>query len=98
MTISSMNQPTSRYVAGGTTEVLPNRLGWWERTIMKKQNDDIIVTVSGNLVGRPDLIAKLVYNDAEYRWLVLQYNTILDIDVDLAEGSVITLPAYDRVL
>jgi hypothetical protein len=95
---SSVDQPAGRYSIGGDVDRSPNRLGWWERTILAKQNDDILVNVSAKLVGRPDLISDLVYGDRRYGWLVLQYNTILDIDVDLAEGSVISLPAHDRVL
>lgn len=95
---SSLTNITGRYVKGGVTEEFPNRLGFWERTIMKKQNNDIILTITGDLAGRPDLIAYFVYGSSNYAWLVLQYNTILDIDVDLASGNVITLPSPDRLI
>jgi len=92
-----MNNPIGRYVKGGTTEVLPNRLGWWERTIMPHQDDDIKVIISGNMVANPAEIAYQVYGDPNYAWLVRQYNTVLDEDVDLAAGVTIVLPTQDRI-
>lgn len=95
---SSLDNKRTRYTQGGTTERFTNRLGWWERKIMPKMDTDIEFLVSGKYVGRPSLIAKDVYGSDFYSWIVLQYNTILDIDTELTEGTIITLPAPDRII
>ena len=35
----------SRYVQGGETDRYANRLGWWERRAMPRQDDDIRYTI-----------------------------------------------------
>lgn len=95
---SAIDDQKSRYVTGGETEQFPNRLGWWERTIMPFQNDDIVFTVDQQYAGRPDLISDLIYGTVKYNWVVLQYNTILDLDTELSAGSVIRLPARTRLI
>lgn len=95
---SSIDNKSTRYVAGGVTEQFPTRLGWWERTIMPYQNDDILITIDTKYAGRPDLIADLVYGSAIYSWVVLQYNTILDLEVELKAGVTIRLPTIDRLI
>ena len=93
-----MDNPIGRYVKGGTTEVLANRLGWWERNIMPHQDDDIVIQVTGTMVANPAEIAQRVYGNPNYAWLVRQYNTVLDEDIDLADGTIIVLPTQDRIL
>lgn len=83
---------------GGDTEVFPNRLGWWERNIMPFQNDDIVIVLDDKLARRPDLIANLAYSKPAYAWVVLQYNTIMDPNVELVVGATIRLPAPERLL
>lgn len=95
---SSLDKKSSRYIKGGTTESLPNRLGWWERDVMPFQNDDIIITIDTSIAGRPDLISYMAYGKVSYAWVVLQYNTILDIPNELKVGSVIRLPTPSRLL
>lgn len=95
---SSIDSKTSRFAMGGVTEQFPNRLGWWERNIMEFQNDDIIITIDEQLARRPEYISQMVYGTTAYRWVVLQYNTILDINTELVPGAVIRLPTQDRLL
>lgn len=95
---SSLDNKRTRYTQGGTTEQFSNRLGWWERKIIPRSNTDIQYVVSGEVAGRPDLIAKQVYGSDQYMWLVLQFNTILDDRAELIEGAVIYLPSPDRIL
>lgn len=95
---SSLSNPRTRYSQGGVTESFPNRLGWWERTIMPHLNTDIKYTIPSYLGGNPYGIANAVYGSDQYAWLVLQYNTILDITTELATGTVIYLPSPERVL
>lgn len=95
---SSLDNPKSRYVIGGTTEQTSNRLGWWERTILSFRDDDQKITLNNQkYVGRPDLIAYDYLGSEEYEWLVLQYNTILFPLKELVLGVNIRLPALSRL-
>lgn len=99
MAIKSTDNPSSRYSAGGITTYIPSgRLGWWERQILKKRNDDIRVVVTARHVNRPDLISYDVYKTTKYTWLVLQYNNIINIQKELVEGAELVLPSPERVV
>jgi hypothetical protein len=93
----STNKRRSRYTQGGSTDVFPDRLGWWERRTIRQRDDDNFRTITGQEAGRPDLIAFNAYGDASLAWLVLQYNNIVDNVVELAEGTEIRLPPKERV-
>lgn len=95
---SSTDQRASRYVQGGLTDVFPNRLGWWEQYVIPTATDDISYTIPAAFDKRPDLVAKAVYNQVTLTWLVLQYNKIVDIEVDFRTGLILTLPSQRRVL
>ena len=94
---SSVENKLSRYVHGGDTTVLKNKLGWWERITIEARQDDDEFLVTGQFVGRPDLIAFEQWGRANYAWLVLQYNNIVDITEELVEGALLTLPSQRRV-
>lgn len=94
---SSVSKRHSRYVQGGTTTTFPNRLGWWERNVMPKDADDIFVTISNRQDRRPDLIAFDMYGKETLGWLVLQYNNIVDVNLELRAGQTIRLPTPERV-
>lgn len=93
----SVNKRNSRYVQGGTTTTFPKRLGFWERTVIPQQDDDIFITVNNRQSRRPDLIAFDYYDAPDLGWLVLQYNNIVDINQELRTGAEIRLPSQDRV-
>ena len=95
---SSVDNKSSRYVHGGDTTVLQNRLGWWERILFESSQDDQEFLVTGKYVGRPDLIAFDMWGKATYAWIVLQYNHIVDITEELVEGIVLVLPSQRRVV
>lgn len=95
---SSALKEQSRYTQGGTTFTYPRRLGWWERRIIAPRDDDLFVTVTNRQSRRPDLIAYDYYKNSDLTWLVLQYNNIVDVNVELLEGAEIRLPAPQRVL
>lgn len=95
---SSTDQKSSRYVQGGLTDVFPDRLGWWEMYELPTATDDITFVVPPAFDKRPDLVAKAVYNQVTLMWLVLQYNKIVDIEVDFRSGLSLTLPSQRRVL
>ena len=88
----------SRYVQGGETDRYANRLGWWERRTMPRQDDDIQYTIDKRVEGRPDLIAHHVYGKVQLMWLVLQYNNIVDVETELVAGEEIFLPTVERVM
>lgn len=88
----------SRYVQGGTVEVFPDRLGWWERKVFIVTADDLFFTIDAVYNQRPDKLAYDLYGKATYIWLVLQYNNILDITTEFVQGKEIFLPTPQRVL
>ena len=97
-TSNAVEIKTSRYVQGGLTTRYPNRLGWWERRILDKDDMDICFTISLNEERRPDIVAYKVYNDAKLAWLVLQYNDIVDINEEFVIGKELRLPSPKRVM
>ena len=94
---SSVNKRNTRYVQGGTTTTYPQRLGWWNRLVMEEGDDDIVYTITSRQDRRPDLIAYDVYGKQELGWLVLQFNNIVDLNLELRAGTDIRLPSPDRV-
>ncbi len=95
---NSVEQQYSRYVQGGLTDRYNNRLGWWERRIMKRRDDDYNIIVAVEEAGRPDIISNQVYGQDKYAWLVLQYNNIVDIATELIPGKKLVLPHQQRLL
>jgi hypothetical protein len=99
MSKKSTDIRTTRYSAGGITEqLLSGRLGWWERTIFLPERDDITGIITADFAGRPDLLSYKAYGTPKFAWLVLQYNTILDINTEFVEGARYTIPSARRVL
>ncbi len=97
MATSSVNKRNSRYVQGGTTTTFPLRLGFWERLAMLSDDDDIFHTVTNRQDRRADIIADDVYGKPDLAWIVLQFNNIVDINLELQAGTEIRLPTPDRV-
>ncbi len=97
MATSSINKRNSRYVQGGTTTTFPKRLGWWDRLVMLPDDDDLFITVTNSQDRRPDKIAFDIYGKSELAWVVLQFNNIADINLELQAGTEIRLPTPDRV-
>ncbi len=95
--IKSTENRNSRLVQGGLTDIYNTRLGWWERQKFERQDDDYIVVLLDQEAGRPDLIAHRVYGKAIYSWLVLQYNNIVDPELELIAGATIALPSQARL-
>lgn len=95
---SSVKNTKSRYVWGGTTDVHQTRLGWWERRNIAKSDTDFTMSLAPRYHKRPDLLAYDLYGDAKLQSLILQYNNILDINVEFVTGASITVPTSSRVL
>ena len=95
---SSLESKNSRYIQGGLTQPNTNRLGWWERDIILPAEDDITFVVTITFAQRPDAIASAFYDNPTLAWIVLQYNTIQDVETELVVGKTIKLPSKNRVL
>jgi len=94
---SSVDKKNSRYVQGGLTNVYPTRLGWWERYPMEFQEDDTIYTIRPEHSLRPDKVAFAFYGKASYAWIILQYNSIVDINLEFVSGKEIRVPTIEHV-
>lgn len=95
---NSTEERNSRMVQGGLTDIYNNRLGWWEKRKLEKQDNDIFLTILENEESRPDLIAFSLYGKTTYAWLVLQYNNISDPIVELKTGTTIRMPNRSRLM
>jgi hypothetical protein len=99
MSTKSTDSSTSRYTRGGFTTIQPSgRLGWWNRSVLERRRDDVEVTITAKLAGRPDLLSFQAYGTTRYMWLVLQYNNIIDINTEFVEGKTYFIPSPERVL
>lgn len=94
---SSVNKRHTRYVQGGTTTTFPLRLGFWERLVLLPDDDDLFHTISNRQDRRADIIADDVYGRANLAWIVLQFNNIVDVNLELRAGTELRLPTPDRV-
>jgi len=93
---NSAEQSKSRYVQGGRVDRFQNRLGWWERFPLPRSSDDITFPITRQFDRRPDLVAFQVYGQVSLMWLVLQYNSIVDINTEFIAGKSIILPTFER--
>lgn len=93
----STDVPNGRYSQGGSTEIVGNRIGWWERKNFPKSTMDVSIVITKRYAHRPDLVAYDMYGKTSLMWVVLQYNTILDVMEDFTEGTVIRLPSRSRL-
>jgi hypothetical protein len=97
MALSSLTNRIGRYKQGGGTTSLPSRISWWERRKFSPAYDDITFKITPTYINRPDLIAFEIYGRAELMWLVLQFNSIVDINEELYNGRSIKLPSQRRL-
>lgn len=93
----SDRQNQGRYVQGGGVESYPKRIGWWERKSMAFAPTDVEFEITSKFNKRPDLLAFDMYGSARLQWLVLQFNTIVDINEEFITGKLIRLPLRSRV-
>jgi hypothetical protein len=94
---NSLFNKYSRYVGGGTSEVLGTRLDWWERSIFDRDNSDATYVVENAYEGRLDLIAAIFYNEPRYWWVLAQYNNILDPFYEIKPGRILMIPSKERL-
>ena len=96
-TLKVTQQTNSRYKRGGLSEEFNRRVGWWERKLYEHRYDDIIFTISPKYNCRPDLIAHDYLGNANLMWIVLQYNSIVDINTEFVTGKTIKIPEKSRL-
>lgn len=65
---------------------------------LKPDNGDVFVTLTQDLLQRPDLISYKAYGTADLWWVILEYNNIRDPLFELKINQVIRIPSIDRVL
>ena len=95
---SSLRKRNSRYVQGGTTDKLGNRLGWWERRIFTDVDiHEFLFKIDDVYAKRPDLVAEDELGSSELEWIILQYNNIVDINEEFTYGKIIRLPSNSYV-
>jgi hypothetical protein len=64
---------------------------------MLPDDDDLFHTVTNRQDRRPDIIAADFYGRADLAWVVLQFNNIADVQLELQAGTEIRLPTQDRL-
>lgn len=65
---------------------------------LKPSNGDIFVTVTNDLIFRPDLISSKAYGLPDLWWVICEFNGISDPFFDLKVGMVLRIPKIDNVL
>jgi hypothetical protein len=93
---STYNQKNGRYVRGGTTEVSSRFVEWWERYEIQHDTSDLVYVLESKYVGRPDLLSYAFYGTTSYKWIIMQYNDILDPQ-ELIAGLMLLMPTVDKV-
>lgn len=60
--------------------------------------DDIYITVTKELVNRPDLVSSNAYGIPDLWWVIYEYNNISDPFFSLSIGQTLKIPELNRVL
>lgn len=87
----------SRYLLGGRSVILLDRIGWWDRTIFATSVDDVQLIIGPKYHQKPHLVANDIYGKSDLMWFVLQYNNIIDVTTEFVTGITITLPLPRRL-
>lgn len=61
-------------------------------------NTDTSVTITQDLITRPDLISFKAYGTPDLWWVIYEYNGIFDPVFQLQPGQLIRIPEIGRVL
>lgn len=94
----STDDVNSRYTQGGLTDVFPQRLGWWDRYILEKDpTTDYEYIIPDKYHQRPHNLAYDVYGRADYFFIILQYNNIIDVFEEFTAGKKLIMPTQQRL-
>lgn len=90
---------SSRYVAGGTTEVNKTAIEWWEKNYINRDASDKTYVVEKRFAGRLDLIIAVQIGEQFTRhwWVIAMMNSILDPYNEIKEGRVLYIPSKERL-
>lgn len=94
---STYNQLNGRYTRGGTTEVSARFVEWWERYDIPHDTSDLVYVLEEKYVGRPDSLSFAFYGTTAYKWIIMQYNDILDPQAELVAGVMLLMPSTDKI-
>jgi hypothetical protein len=101
---SSLLKKNSRYVQGGTTDIIGtnttgNILGFWDERedVPINQVDDIQFVLTSDYNLRPDKIASDYYGRTDVTWEILNYNQIIDVNEEFITGAMIRIPSAIRL-
>jgi nucleoid-associated protein YgaU len=85
---------TDRYTNNGSVDTANGpKLGWWSRTKIGINEEDILYTVQ---TGETLLsIANLAYNDVSLWWKIAIRNNIIDPTEEIYAGKSIYIPPKD---
>lgn len=95
----SVDDKRSRYTQGGLTDTYPTRLGWWSRYPMIRDSiTDYEYTIPNKYHLNPHAMAYDFYGSADYFFIILQYNNILDVNEEFIAGKMLILPTRSRIV
>ncbi len=63
-----------------------------------EEDGDVFVTVTQELEKRPDLVAEKAYGNPDLWWVIYEFNGIRDPLFNLKQGTILRIPALERVL
>lgn len=95
---SSLDNPNCRLVRGGTIEKNGIFLGYWNKFTFPTDITDQKFTITLDYAFRPDKISYKLYGRDDFAWLILQYNSIVDINEEMRVGAVLMVPSYSRTI
>lgn len=93
-------KPYTRYTNGNTFANRENQLFLILRPPLNLQPSagDTFVTVTADVVNRPDLISSKVYGIPDLWWAIYEFNQIRDPLFDLQIGQILRIPNKTSVL
>jgi nucleoid-associated protein YgaU len=84
----------SRYKTNGSVDSLNGKkLGWWTRSKIAVNEEDILYTVQPNETLLS--IAYLAYNDSSLWWKIAMRNKIIDPTTEVYSGRALYIPPKD---
>lgn len=97
---NSVYNTKSRYTQGGETIQYEKRLGWWERDLntLKEDDTDLFIKINPKYNKRPDKFAADYFGRSDMTWVVLQFNSIVDINEEFISGKTVRMPQPQRAL
>lgn len=95
---SSIFSRNSRIGSGGRIAVSGDKLGWWERrTLPRDDINEITYIITNSTQYRPDIVSFQFYLTTQLEWVILQYNNIVDINEEFVSGRKIVIPSAQFV-